>query len=254
MLGGSSGSSDPGDSGQPGPAWSREAEALRRAIERDEPLPAAALRELLTALVDVPPPAVWHPTGFLVLTLLCRPHVGALRLHLWPERARQRGTPCWPVHDHVWDLRSHVLCGEVESRRYAVVDDPCGDAVLYAVRYGEGRSSHMARSERRVSVRPEAPRRIAAGERYSVPAGEFHASTVAVGRLAATLAATRSTTRAWPWVVGALDAPAVVPVERAVADAAWVRELLDAVRIAGERAYAPAQHEPLSEHEPARGA
>ena len=80
---------------------------------------------------------------------------GALRLHLWPERTREHGTPCWPVHDHVWDLLSHVLCGELESRRYAVVDDPCGDAVLYAVRYGEGRSSYMSRSERRVSVNRE---------------------------------------------------------------------------------------------------
>lgn len=243
-----------GGSRQASTAWARGAEVLFDRLERDEPLPAAALHELLVALVEAPPPAVWHPTGFLVLTLVRRPQAGVLRLHLWPERARQHGTPCWPVHDHVWDLRSHVLCGEVESHRYAVVDDPCGDAVLYAVRYGEGRSSHMSRSERRVSVRPDVPRRIAAGERYSVPAGEFHASSVAAGQLAATLAATRSTTRAWPWVVGALDAPAVVPVERAVADAAWVRELLYSVRIDGERAYAPVPHEPLSVHDPARGA
>lgn len=201
------------------------AASLRAALDRDAPLPAAAPRELLAVLAENPPPAVWHPTGFLVLTLL-RSQGGTLRLHLWPERAREHGTPCWPVHDHVWDLRSHVLCGAVESHRYAVVDDPHGDAVLYAVRYGAGRSSHMHRSERRVSVWPDVPRRIAAGERYEVPAGEFHASRVSAGELAATLAITRTTARAWPWVVGTVDAPAVVPVERAVASTTWVRELL----------------------------
>lgn len=222
--------------GQAGSAWSRGAEGpaaalapdLWAALDGDVPLPAAALHELLAALVEDPPQAVWHPTGFLVLTLLRSPG-GALRLHLWPERAREHGTPCWPVHDHVWDLRSHVLCGEVASHRYEVVDDPRGDAVLYAVRYGEGRSSSMRRSERRVSVRPDVPRRIATDERYEVPAGEFHASTVSAGDFAATLAITRSTARAWPWVVGTLDAPAVVPVERAIADATWVRELLQRV-------------------------
>ena len=64
--------------------------------------------------------------------------------------------------------------------------------MLYAVRYGEGRSSSMRRSERRVSVRPDVPRRIATDERYEVPAGEFHASTVSAGDFAATLAITRS--------------------------------------------------------------
>jgi len=209
-------------------AWAERAEVLWAALRDDAPLPAEALRELLRGLVEAPPEAVWHPTGFVVLTLLRRPE-GALRLHLWPPGERELGTPCWPVHDHVWDLRSHVLAGEVESCGYAVKDDAHGDAVLYAVGYGEGRSSCMRRSERRVSVRARAPRRIAAGARYEVAAGEFHASTVAVGDLAATLAATRATGQPWPWVVGDVDAAAVIPVERQVVDAARVQRWLQRI-------------------------
>jgi hypothetical protein len=196
-------------------AWSPWAEALWAALRDDAPLPGAALHRLLEGLSTAPPEAVWHPTGFLVLSLRRR-HDGALRLHLWPAGARELGRPCWPVHDHVWDLRSQVLCGCVENREYEVVDDDDGDAVLYAVGYGEGRSSCMRRSERRVSVREQAPRRIATGERYEIPAGAFHAST-------------RPTAQRWPWVVGELDGPTVVSVERPAVEATRARELLERV-------------------------
>lgn len=212
-------------SGGASEAWEGPATALWAALRQDAPLPAGALRELSRGLVAAPPEATWHPTGFLVLALLRRGE-GALRLHLWPEGPRELGTPCWPVHDHVWDLRSQVLEGEVESRGYAVVDDERGGAVLYAVGYGERRSSCMRRSHRRVRVQEQAPRRIAAGERYEVAAGRFHASTVAVGDFAATLAATGAAQRPWPWVVGDLDAPAVIAVERPVASPERVAELL----------------------------
>lgn len=206
-------------------AWMPEAAALWAALQRDAPLPAKALQGLLRGLVARPPEAVWHPTGFLVLTLLRTPE-GALRLHLWPAGPRELGRPCWPVHDHVWDLRAQVLHGELQSRAYEVVDDPRGEAVLYAVDYGEGRSSCMRRSDRRVSVRARSPQRVVTDERYEVPAGEFHASTVAADCFAATLAAMRATAQPWPWVVGAMDAPEVISVERSVAATDRVRDLL----------------------------
>jgi hypothetical protein len=209
--------------------WSPWAEALWAALRDGAPLSGAALQRLLDGLSAEPPEAVWHPTGFVVLSLRRRDD-GALRLHLWPAGARELGRPCWPVHDHVWGLRSQVLSGCVESREYAVVDDDDGDAVLYAVRYGEGRSSCMRRSARRVRVREQAPRRIAAGERYEIPAGAFHASTVAIGDFAATLAATRPTTQRWPWVVGELDGPTLVSVERPAVEVTRARELLERVR------------------------
>lgn len=211
--------------GGSGGAWSQGAEGLWAALRDDDPLPEGELRGLLGALGADPPPAVWHPTGFVVL-VLGRGEQGTLRLHLWPAGAREHGQPCWPVHDHVWDLRSQVLCGSLESRESAVVDDDRGDAVLYAVDYGEGRCSCMRRSERRVSVRAQDSRTVATGERYAVAAGVFHATHVAAGDFAATLAVTRPTGRSHPWVVGAVDGPAVVPVERPVAHRDQVQALL----------------------------
>lgn len=217
-----------GDAAQ---AWSREAQALWAALREDAPLPAEALASLLAGLRDAPPAAVWHPTGFVVLTLLRRLE-GALRLHLWPQGERVLGTPCWPVHDHAWHLRSHVLCGRLESVEYEVVDDDDGAAALYAVDYGPGRSSCMRKSERRVRVSERAPRTIEAGQRYEVSAGVFHASSVAEVEFTTTLAATRPTEQRWPWVVGELEGPTVVSVERPSVAATRTRELLQRIRTA----------------------
>lgn len=207
---------------------SRPAAALTEALRRGEPPSRAPVRALLAEAEAHPPAAAWHPTGFVVVELLRDPH-GALRLHLWPTGQREHGQPCWPIHDHVWHLQSHVLCGAVESHGYAVHDDPEGTSVLYAVEYGAARSSCMRRSARRVTVRAEAPRRVEAGRSYAVDAGAFHASRVPAEALAATLVVTRITARPWPWVVGELDAPAVVPVERPAAEAGLVRALVQQV-------------------------
>ncbi|MCX4239684.1 hypothetical protein [Paraliomyxa miuraensis] len=201
------------------------------ALRHGEPLCATDVRTLLDTVARRPPAAAWHPTGFVVVPLHHDDH-GALRLHLWPPDQREHGSPCWPIHDHVWHLRSHVLCGTVESHGYEVDDDAEGEAVLYAVEYGPGHRSCLRRSERRVRVRAMAPRRVAAGESYEVDAGAFHASQVPASSMAATLVLTRRTDQPWPWVVGEPDAPARVPVERPLADGAMVRAVLQRVSAA----------------------
>lgn len=199
--------------------------ALIRALRRGEPPRPSAIRALLAELEAQPPAAAWHPTGFVVLEPYRDDH-GSLRLHAWPTGEREHGRPCWPIHDHVWHLRSHVLCGVVESHDYEVRDDPKGSSVLYAVEYGAGRSSYLRRSERTVSVRSGTPCRVEAGESYTVEAGAFHASRVPAQTMAATLVITRRTDQPWPWVVGELDAPERVPVERPLVDETLVRALL----------------------------
>ena len=210
------------------------AEALTLRLRGGEAAGARAGIALLRALRDRPPAATWHPTGFIVLQPY-RDAEGALRLHLWPARPREHGRPCWPVHDHVWHLRSEVLCGTVRSQAYAVEDDPEGDSVLYAVEYGEGRRSCMRRSERRVRVREGEMVQVTAAGRYSVPAGAFHASRVQAGELAATLVCTRATERPHPWVVGPLDGPLDVGVVRPEVDQALVGRVLEEVEAALSR-------------------
>lgn len=211
--------------------WSTVAEALVQRMRGGEPAGPRAALELVRALLDRPPSGAWHPTGFIVLQPHCDA-AGALRVHLWPEPPREHGRPCWPVHDHVWHLRSEVLCGTVHSHAYELEDDDEGESVLYAVEYGEGRRSCMRRSSRRVRLREGEARHVEAGERYAVEAGAFHGSRVEVGELAATLVITTATDRPHPWVVGPHDGPEVVPVMRPRADELLVTSVLQQVEAA----------------------
>lgn len=193
------------------------------------PLPQERVQSLLAAVGEAPPAASWHPTGFLVVRV-AHDDAGALRLHLWPEEAREHGRPCWPVHDHVWDLRSRVLCGVVQSVEYSVHEDSHGESALYSVEYGGDHRSRMHHSGRRVRLEEHTVTSLTAGEHYCVHAGEFHTSRVEPGTLAATLVATRLTDRVAPWVVGVADGPTQVPVVRTAVSSAHVAQLLRRVR------------------------
>ncbi|MEM7155908.1 MAG: hypothetical protein AAF799_23860 [Myxococcota bacterium] len=209
-------------------AWHGAATELVHALRCDEPLPVTQLRALLRGLSAEPPPGTWHPTGFIVVRVLTDEQ-GALRLHLWPTASREQGQPCWPVHDHVWSLRSHVLCGTVHSHGYDVDDDAAGDRTLYAVEYGADDRSCMHRGDRGVRLSARVPERIEAGQRYEVQAGSFHASQVPAGAMAATLVATTVTDRAHPRVVGPRHGPSVVPVVRPRAEPNLMLGLLEQV-------------------------
>lgn len=171
----------------------------------------------------------WHPTGFVVATI-ARQHVGVLRLHIWPDDERSYGEPLWPIHDHVWSLRSLVLVGQVRSEHADVVDAQGGSFRRYAVRYEPGHQSQLVADGPPVRRDMVRSRSTPAGAMYTVQAGEFHASSAATGCLAATLVATQPTSRRYPFVLGPVDGPSAVAVRRRpVASARW-RALVSRVR------------------------
>jgi len=175
--------------------------------------------------------ASWHPTGFVVAKLhQC--DAGALRLHVWPDDERVYGEPLWPVHDHAWSLRSLVLVGEVGSVCMRVQPDAVGAHRRYTVDYGAGRTSRLVRGRERFTAQPGPTHNVGAGGVYAVEEGEFHASSVRAGRLAATLVATRSSHPRQPFVLGPADGPPSVDVQRTAVECPRWRSLLAAVRAA----------------------
>lgn len=203
---------------------------VRACLGRGQAPPAQAIDAVVARAADVGGIA-WHPTGFVVATLhQC--DAGALRLHVWPAERRVYGAPLWPIHDHAWALCSLVLVGEVGSARMEVRPDAAGRYRRYAVAYGHERRSRLIAEPTRVAGRPGPMQATGAGGIYTLAAGEFHASAVAKGQLAATLVATQTQTQGdrRPFVLGPADGPATVDVQRpAVAAERW-RALLGCVR------------------------
>ncbi|MEM6993828.1 MAG: hypothetical protein AAF721_25160 [Myxococcota bacterium] len=190
--------------------------------------PWAQVEAVVEAARDIEDVA-WHPTGFVVARLTTTEHL-ALRLHVWPDEARVYGEPLWPLHDHVWSLHSLVIAGTVGTARARVVDDRHGAGRRYAVDYAAGNTSQLVARGGPVRCVVGPRQSVQTGASYSVPAGEYHASSATEGRLAATLVATRRGPRAQPFVVGPADGPERVFVRRETMPASRWRPLLARVR------------------------
>lgn len=192
--------------------------ALHRRLRATAPLDAGTRAQVLRAAEVAVDEGRWHPTGFAVFRLHASPQ-GDVRLHVWPEAGRRWGDPCWTVHDHTWDLTSHVLAGVVGSHDVDVDVDVelaagrSAQGVLYDVAYGaDGRSRMLRRAA--VASRSLGLRRTAAGGCYRVDAGRFHASVVPEGAFAATVVATRPGQASRPRVLGAPSGETSIEVVR----------------------------------------
>ncbi len=128
----------------------------------------------------------WHPLGFVHGTV---GRVGdtAVRLHIWHPSLRRIQDPAWLVHDHVWDLESLLLAGELTNEDYLSEQAPDGDRLLYTVAYNE-QTSVLASSGLRVFSELDAATPIPVHETYRVSRGAFHSTTVPLRRGAVTLA------------------------------------------------------------------
>jgi predicted metal-dependent enzyme (double-stranded beta helix superfamily) len=131
-----------------------------------------------------------HPLGF-VHVLLCREDRYALRLHVWPDHDRYEQQPYWPIHNHKFDLISRLITGSLTNRSYRVEQTRHETGFqLYDVRYEIGKSI-MSPSGMHVEVVASGSEHVRAPHVYSISAGTFHDTYVAVGDFTATLILTK---------------------------------------------------------------
>jgi hypothetical protein len=170
-----------------------------------------------------------HPYGFAVVRLGPLDTGWGLRLHIWPEgHAEPAPARDWAVHDHAWDLRSHVLAGSIEHRTYRLRPDRSGGHRLYRVErasYGPGSSDLRALGEP-LACGGVSSAEVAAGSGYRVPPGELHRSHPATTGLTATLVATEPARGRRSRVVGPVDGPPRVRFERRPLDRGRFEPLL----------------------------
>jgi len=110
-----------------------------------------------------------HPLGFKVARI-SNGNVH-LRIHLWSGRSTDQAG--FEVHNHSFDLKSHVVEGKIRRVIYAAHEGPSGDRSIYQVAYEEG---HSILRKTAIVVRLKKLRQEIhpAGTTYSVPAGALH--------------------------------------------------------------------------------
>lgn len=144
-----------------------------------------------------------HPFGFLHAFLVDDPHV-ALRLHIWDTTERHVQEPNWPIHSHVFDLRSIVLVGRLTNHSYHWSGGRLtATGRLYRTTF-VGDTSRLEPTDDFGTCELVSSKEISSTDLYAVPFGDFHSSLVAEGSFAATLAVTVKGPGA-PRIFGALE-------------------------------------------------
>lgn len=132
--------------------------------------------------------AVTHPLGFTCLPLERSGPLGVC-VHLWrpgPERSEPVTSG---VHSHCWHLTSYALFGRLENRYMAVTAAGGGGGGRYRLLEVRSRGTvdELRPTGGLVRCVPGRRQAISAGDVYSMPAGDFHTTTVPPGAEAATV-------------------------------------------------------------------
>jgi len=151
-----------------------------------------------------------HPYGFVVVSLGSLDQgTGRLvyRLHIWPQGFELPGSADLMVHDHVYDIVSHILVGALVQHEYEE-DDRGTPFASYKGLY-DGPHSILERLPGIIRIREFAVERKEAGQTYTLPAGALHMVMVDSTVFTATVLRTRyDEGRIDPLILAPFDAPA----------------------------------------------
>ena len=144
--------------------------------------PSALLAGIRAWIEAAQPSSLIHPHGFLVL-LLDRADREEWRFHVWPQGMRLISGMPGPIHTHDKVVDSRVLKGELTNVVYSVAEAPTGGLPVYEVEYPSDKydpraTNMLKRASARVAASVVDQRLVLVGERYSVPAHEFHQAVV----------------------------------------------------------------------------
>jgi hypothetical protein len=189
----------------------------------------ADICELLTYLkshlrIDL---SVWHPLGFVLFKLGSVEGIGSLRMHIWPDNQRKPQQPHWAIHNHIWTLKSHIICGTATNEIYSVkcVEGPALHQ-FYQVRYEDNRSI-LESTGRRISCVLASTANYTKGEYYEVSGSCYHATRVRPDILTATIVLTTDGKPIAPTVIGGWQANSTYTYERQNCSPLEVLTLLD---------------------------
>lgn len=130
-----------------------------------------------------------HPNGFIQID---KPEAGKCRVHIWtagdelPKQGSQH-----PVHDHIFDMRSEVLMGEMTNLLFDFARDGDPTHELHRARYRVAHDSTLLPTGERGRLEVSSKVRVPAGSAYWMPAFVLHESRVAVRPTVTLMVATK---------------------------------------------------------------
>jgi hypothetical protein len=132
----------------------------------------------------------WHPVGFIVIRLGIENNFN-YRLHIWPIGRRIPKHPDWPIHNHIFDLDSYVICGELLNRNYSLKLEATKTSQydLYEVEYYDGGST-ISKNSTYISSITYQETLIKSNNSYHIPQREFHETIVESMQLTSTMVRT----------------------------------------------------------------
>ncbi|PGN53610.1 hypothetical protein CN978_30475 [Priestia megaterium] len=146
----------------------------------------------------------WHPLGFIHIPLGTFNNQ-SIRLHVWSPKERREQQPFFPIHTHIFELKSHILSGSLKNATYKVnSSDSTFKSIIYDVEYSKS-GSNLKKTTKKINFEKCKEENLTKGDFYSVRRGEFHSSKVNKGDFTATIALTYNKTNETPLVIGEIN-------------------------------------------------
>lgn len=158
----------------------------------------SAVRALLAAFIATAPRDAWRHHGIGVLQAYVREGTDTeVRMHVWhPDLVRPGIRESGAIHDHRFDLVSHVVAGKLRERVFETRPDPDGEWEAWSVENArsagaeKGFDGECLPTGSRFSARAH-EREHHAGDRYTLARQVFH-ETIVDSELAVTLCVMRT--------------------------------------------------------------
>lgn len=150
----------------------------------------ALIKQIICDLPKLNP--VWHPIGFILIKLEESSEC-VIRLHIWPAILKNPQSTNNPIHDHVYEIESTIMCGKIGCTNYQIEhdSDDKSNLKLSTVTYTEDGST-LHQTDEHVLISKTNIRWYKEGETYHIERGKFHESIISENELTCTLVKNRN--------------------------------------------------------------
>lgn len=148
---------------------------------------------------------LWHPLGFIIITLQDWYRDERLRIHIWPASLRKYNNNKNWIHNHEYNITSLVLIGKIINNKYNFYfSEEEQQYPLYNVLHN-GTNSDLVNTHKFCNIKFSTCEEIFSGQIYSIDKTEFHSSDTSLEEITCTLVLNKNKQTSSPNIVGEAD-------------------------------------------------